>query len=436
MAITISACLVLFRGAPTTQEVMLKKKLILCAVAVICLALAVFFGVIQFSADNLENRKNGYEYAEVLHPNEKVVILNGAYLNNVKVKGEVGSVFAYSDSGEVIFPSSVTQKNDDLYYNFDIYADAVAFSSASDDAVVEVNPTSLNVNVLLTLLLFLAPLSIAWAILSALYDKVAFKKDIVSMKRYKYLLYDLVTRDIKTKYRRSVLGVLWSVLNPLLMMLVLTAVFSQIIRVEVEGGFALFYLTGYIIFNFVSESSNFSLFSVINAGGLIKKVYIPKYVFPLEKTIFSLVNMLFSLTAFVIVFIIFLITGQVEAHATMLLFLVPMIYVFVFSLGLNLIVATLNVFFRDVGHLWGVFMTVWMYATPIIYPISLVPSWLQGIIRLNPLYHYVNYFRNVMIYGTVPSLADNLICIGYALMFLSIGITVFRKNQDKFVLHI
>lgn len=420
----------------STQEVILKKKLILCAVAVACLALAVFFGVIHFSADNLENRKNGYEYAEVLHPDGKVVVLNGAYLNNVKVKGEIGSVFAYSSTGEVVFPSSVTQKNDDLYYNFDIYADAVAFSLASDDAVAEVNPTSLNINVLLTLLLFLVPLCVAWAILNALYDKVSFKKDIVSMKRYKYLLYDLVTRDIKTKYRRSVLGVLWSVLNPLLMMLVLTAVFSQIIRVEVEGGFALFYLTGYIIFNFVSESSNFSLFSVINAGGLIKKVYIPKYVFPLEKTIFSLVNMLFSLTAFVIVFIIFLITGQVEAHATMLLFLVPMIYVFVFSLGLNLIVATLNVFFRDVGHLWGVFMTVWMYATPIIYPITLVPSWLQGIIRLNPLYHYVNYFRNVMIYGTLPSLADNLICIGYALMFLAIGITVFRKNQDKFVLHI
>ena len=404
--------------------------------AVACLALAVFFGVIHFSADNLENRKNGYEYAEVLHPDGKVVVLNGAYLNNVKVKGEIGSVFAYSMTGEVVLASSVTQKNDDLYYNFDIYADAVAFSLASDNAVAEVNPTSLNINVLLTLLLFLAPLCVAWAIINALYDKVAFKKDIVSMKRYKYLLYDLVTRDIKTKYRRSVLGVLWSVLNPLLMMLVLTAVFSQIIRVEVEGGFALFYLTGYIIFNFVSESSNFSLFSVINAGGLIKKVYIPKYVFPLEKTIFSLVNMLFSLTAFVIVFIIFLITGQVEAHATMLLFLVPMIYVFVFSLGLNLIVATLNVFFRDVGHLWGVFMTVWMYATPIIYPITLVPSWLQGIIRLNPLYHYVNYFRNVMIYGTLPSLADNLICIGYALMFLAIGITVFRKNQDKFVLHI
>jgi ABC-2 type transport system permease protein len=146
--------------------------------------------------------------------------------------------------------------------------------------------------------------------------------------------------------------------------------------------------------------------------------------------------MLFSLIAFVLVFGIFLATGKVEIHATMLLFFIPMIYIFIFAFGLNLILSTLNVFFRDVGHLWGVFVTVWMYATPIIYPINIVPEWLQSIIRFNPLYHYVTYFRNVMIYGTVPSLTDNLICFGFSLIFLLVGITVFRKNQDKFVLHI
>jgi len=243
-------------------------------------------------------------------------------------------------------------------------------------------------------------------------------------------------RDIKTKYRRSALGILWSVLNPLLMMLVLTAVFSQIIRVEVEGGFALFYLTGYLIFNFVSESSGFSILSILQAAPLIKKVYIPKYVFPLEKTLFSLVNMVFSFLAFVIVFVIFMITGQVTPHLTMLMFILPLIYVFVFTFGLNLILAALNVFFRDIGHLWGVFLTVWMYATPIIYPVEIVPSWLQSIIRFNPLYHYVTYFRNVMIYGTVPSFADNVICIAFALMFLALGVVVFRKSQNKFILHI
>lgn len=414
----------------------MKKKLILCSLAIVFLALALLFGVVRFSSDNIENRKNDYKnlVLENLTVAGETRVIDG-YVNNVKVNGSAGSVFATTINGEIIFPSSVEQKNDDVYYNFDTYAHGIVITSASE-ARVEVNPTSFNVNVMLTFFIFVLPLVLAWAIYNALEDRIAFKKDVTAIKRYKYLLSDLVTRDIKTKYRRSALGVLWSVLNPLLMMLVLTAVFSKIIRVEVEGGFALFYLTGYIIFNFISESSNFSLTSMINAGGLIKKVYIPKYIFPLEKTIFSLVNMLFSLIAFVLVFGIFLATGKVEIHATMLLFFIPMIYIFIFAFGLNLILSTLNVFFRDVGHLWGVFVTVWMYATPIIYPINIVPEWLQSIIRFNPLYHYVTYFRNVMIYGTVPSLTDNLICFGFSLIFLLVGITVFRKNQDKFVLHI
>ena len=414
----------------------MKKKIILCSLAIVFLALALFFGVVRFSADNIENRKSDYKnlVLEDMTVAGETHVISG-YLNNVKVNGTVLSVFASTAEGERILPTSIVQKNDDLYYNFGCYVHTVVITGANE-ARVEINPTSLNINVMLTFFIFVLPLVLAWAIYNAIEDKIAFKKDVTAIKRYRYLLSDLVVRDIKTKYRRSALGVLWSVLNPLLMMLVLTAVFSKIIRVEVEGGFALFYLTGYIIFNFISESSNFSLTSMINAGGLIKKVYIPKYIFPLEKTIFSLVNMLFSLIAFVLVFGIFLATGKVEIHATMLLFFVPMIYIFIFAFGLNLILSTLNVFFRDVGHLWSVFVTVWMYATPIIYPINIVPEWLQSIIRFNPLYHYVTYFRNVMIYGIVPSFTDNLICFGFSLIFLLVGVTVFRKNQDKFVLHI
>lgn len=420
----------------------MKKRIILCAVLLVSLALAILFGIVQFSTDNIENAKNEYQSLEISNPDGKIIVVD-SYVNNIRLDGEINSTGLYAllidANGEqqiVTFPIEV--KNDDVYARVDrqIYSFAIIGSPLYSIESLTTNPTGLNVNFILFFFILLLPSVLAWAVLSAIEDKVSFKKDIFAMKRYKYLLSDLVTRDIKTKYRRSFLGVMWSVLNPLLMMLVLTAVFSQIIRVEVEGGFALFYLTGYIIFNFVSESSSFSLTSIISAGGLIKKVYIPKYIFPLEKTIFSLVNMFFSLIAFVIVFVIFLITGQVELHATMLLFFVPMLYVFVFAFGLNLILSTLNVFFRDVGHLWGVFLTVWMYATPIIYPLSLVPSWLQSIIKLNPLYYYVDYFRSIMIYGALPSLADNLICIGFALAFLCIGVTVFRKNQDNFVLHI
>lgn len=291
-------------------------------------------------------------------------------------------------------------------------------------------------NIVIAIVAFFISSIILYSLIQLVFDRESLKKDIFAMKRYKYLLYDLVTKDIKTKYRRSILGILWSILNPLLMMAVLTAVFSNIIRVEVEGGFALFYLTGYIIFNFISEATSFSLHTIINAAPLIKKVYIPKYIFPLEKCIFSFVNMLFSLIAFVIVFVAFCITGKVTPHLSMLLFPIPMIYVFIFCLGISLALSAAVVFFRDIGHIWGILLTVWMYASPIIYPVSILPSWLVKIVNVNPLTHYITYFRNVMLYGKIPSLEENLICFVYSLAFFMLGLVIFRKKQDKFLLHI
>jgi ABC-2 type transport system permease protein len=280
-------------------------------------------------------------------------------------------------------------------------------------------------------LTFLLPFSIVLFLVEMVGEGDGLKKMLTSLKNYRYLLLNLVSRDLKTKYRRSALGVLWSVLNPLLMMLVLTAVFSNIFRFEIQD-FPVYYLTGFVLFNFVSEATSFSMTSVINSAGLIKKVYIPKIIFPLEKCLFALVNLLFSLIAAVIVF---LIVG-VKPSFTMLLFFVPILYLFVFAFGFSLILATLNTFFRDVGYLYSVLLTVWMYLTPIIYPISILPGWMQSIVHVNPLYHYVEYFRAVTIYGTLPSLSANLICIAYALIFLLIGTVVFQKKQNKFVFFI
>lgn len=249
--------------------------------------------------------------------------------------------------------------------------------------------------------------------------------------KYKYLLINLIERDLKVKYRRSVLGLLWSILNPLLMMLVITAVFANVFKFDVKN-FPIYYLTGAWIFNFVSESTTLSLTSIISAAPLLKKVYIPKYIFPLQKCMYSLVNMLFSLIAVAIVYIIL----QVPLHWTALLFPVVMMYTFVFCLGMSLILSSINVFFRDVGHLYSVWVTAWMYFTPIIYPISALPEAMANIIKLNPLYYYVEYARAVLIYGTVPDLQQNLICIGFSIIALLIGLLLFKKKQDKFILYI
>ncbi len=425
----------------------------------LCAALSFGVSTLAFSKDNLANRAeqrkvSAYDSAAFSSENGMHVITLHAfdgYVSNIRLSFDRSASLPaevtvyYTESAEQLFSAErsvkaeLDVKNSDLYLSLekDIYSAKLVFSeTASLPSLAEANPQRLHVNVFLAILLFAAPSVILWSVTEAFFDRKEFKKDIYSLRRYKYLLHDLVGRDLKIKYRRSVLGLLWSVLNPLLMMLVLTAVFSNIMRVQVEGGFALFYLTGYIMFNFISESTNMSLSSVYYASGLIKKVYLPKYLFPLEKCIFCFVNMVFSLLAFVIVFVVFIFMGKASLHATMLLFLVPMLYLFIFSLGLSLLLAAVYIFFRDIGHIYGVLLTVWMYASPVIYPVSILPAWLASVMKLNPLYHYITYFRSIMLYGTLPSLSDNLICLLFSVAMLCFGITVFRKSQDKFILYI
>ena len=175
------------------------------------------------------------------------------------------------------------------------------------------------------------------------------KKQIQTFMRYRFLLEDLISRDLKVKYRRSVLGLVWSILNPLLMMLVVTTVFNTVLRIKIDN-FPLYYLTGSLIFNFISEATSSALVSIISSAPLIKKVYVPKYIFPVEKTLFSFVNMLFSLIAVIIIMLIY---GN-QWHWTLLLFPVPLVYALIFAIGFGLILASINVFFRDVGHLYSV----------------------------------------------------------------------------------
>ena len=249
--------------------------------------------------------------------------------------------------------------------------------------------------------------------------------------KYRYLLEDLVAKDFKLKYRRSILGFLWSILNPLLMMLVITAVFSNMFKSDIEY-FPVYYLCGYLIFNFVIEATNGALTSIVQSGYLIKKVYIPKYIFPLEKSSFALVNVLFS---FVAVVIVILITGM-PIKTTIFLIPIPIFLAFIFSTGLGLILASMNTFFRDMGHLYSVWTTAWMYITLMFYPISIIPDNIKTVIYYNPLYYYVTYLRMLVIDGEIPGMEINVICICFSFLFLLIGLLIFKKNQDKFILYI
>lgn len=260
--------------------------------------------------------------------------------------------------------------------------------------------------------------------------------------RYRYLLQNLIGRDFKLKYRRSVLGVAWSVLNPLLMNIVMVIVFSTIMDMRGSGikNFPVYLLIGQLLFGFFTEGTSSAMGSMLGAAPLIKKVYIPKYIFPLERVCFAMVNCLFSFIALILMMIL---TGA-ELHATVLLALYPLLTLFFFTLGVGLMLAAATVFFRDVMHLWGVFTTALMYFSAIFYDPLQMGSFSVGsmeintsqVIRFNPLYWYITGFRATVLDGTGLTWSMVWICGLCAILALALGLIVFRRQQDKFVLHI
>lgn len=279
-------------------------------------------------------------------------------------------------------------------------------------------------------------------------DKRAASRQV--MRSTLFILQQLVTKDFKLKYRRSVLGVAWSVLNPLLMMAVMTLVFSNMFRFNIDH-YPVYLILGTVLFSLMSDATSGAMSSIIEAAPLIKKVRVKKAVFPIEKVLFSLVNFALQLVAVAGVMLFFHFTSSAEdpfyLHSTMLMGIVLIVYVVIFSIGIGLILSALSVFFRDVMHLWGVIMTAWNYLTPIFWPQDLVqftaglpnPGLAQALVTVenfNPMYHYVVYFRDVMMYGTIPGLQENLICLGFSLVTLAVGILIFHKTQHKFILYI
>ncbi len=253
-----------------------------------------------------------------------------------------------------------------------------------------------------------------------------------------FILQQLVSKDFKLKYRRSVLGVLWSVLNPLLMMAVLTLVFSNMFRFNVEN-YPVYLILGMTLFTLMSDSTNNAMGSIIFAAPLLKKVRVEKMIFPIQKVVFALVNFLFSFIAIVAVMVYF----RIPPSATMLALPLLLVYVVVFCIGLGLLLSSLSVFFRDVMHLWSVVIVAWNYLTPVFWPETYISqldpqigSLLIGVEQFNPMYYFVSYIRKIMMYGTMPDLATNLVCLAFAVVTFAVGFVVFRKTQSKFILYI
>lgn len=257
------------------------------------------------------------------------------------------------------------------------------------------------------------------------------REKIGAFQRFTPLLRELVVRDIKVRYRHSVLGLVWTVLNPLLMMVVITIVFSTLFKQNIPN-FPIYYLSGSLLFSFNSESTTTALNSMIANSSLIKKVYIPKYLFPFSNILSGLVNLGFSLIAMFIVMVI----TKAPFHITLLLIPIPIFYTFLFATGLGILLSALTVYFRDIAHFYSVFILAWTYFTPVFYPVEILGERAMMLMRLNPMYHYITFMRELVLNGNFPSMKENLLCMVMGLFMVALGLLVFYKKQDKFVLFV
>lgn len=249
--------------------------------------------------------------------------------------------------------------------------------------------------------------------------------------KYKFLIQQLVARDFKTKYKRSVLGYLWSFLNPLLTMLVQYIVFSTIFKNGIDN-YPVYLLSGIILFNFFSDAVGQGLGAIVYNASLITKVYVPKYIYPVTKVASTSINLFISIIP------LLLVTLMTGVRITPAILLLPFVLVclLLFCVGMVLMLSAAMVFFRDTQYLWGIVSMVWMYATPLFYPENIIPAHFRFIQTLNPMYHMIKFARTIFIEGVSPAPMLYGTCILSAVVTCIVGAIVFKKSQNKFVLYI
>jgi len=249
--------------------------------------------------------------------------------------------------------------------------------------------------------------------------------------RYRFLFEELVKRDFKKKYKRTVLGMVWSMLNPLLMLLVMWMVFSRFFGTTMNH-YVIYLFAGNIVFSFFSEATNTGMNSLISNAGIFTKVNIPKYMFLFSQSVTALIN--FGLT--LIIFFLFVAVEGLPFTINYVCLLYPVICLVVFNLGVGMILSALFVFFRDIEYLWGVFTTLLMYMSAIFYTIDGYTQTVQYAFLLNPVYLYIRYFRKIVLEGIVPSPWFHILAAAYALLAIAIGAYVYKKNNTKFLYYV
>lgn len=254
---------------------------------------------------------------------------------------------------------------------------------------------------------------------------------IQKLKKYQFLFEELVKRDFKKKYKRTVLGMAWSVLSPLLSLLVMRLVFTQFFGRSTPH-YTTYLFCGNLVFAYFNESATQGMSSLMGNAGIFSKVNVPKYLFLFSKNVQTLIN--FGLTLGV--FFVFCILDHITFTWKFVLLLYPICCLVLFNIGVGLILSALFVFFRDIQYLWSVFIQLLMYLSAIFYTIDSYPPMIKNMFLLNPVYLFIRYFRKIVIDATIPSIWFHLLMLADVVIVLGIGCFIYRKYNTKFLYYV
>ena len=249
--------------------------------------------------------------------------------------------------------------------------------------------------------------------------------------KYRFMFEELVARDFKQKYKRTTLGMAWSILSPLLMLLVMRLVFTQFFGRNTPH-YTTYLFCGNLVMSYYREATKSGMNSLTGNSKIIEKINLPKVIFLLSKNVSALINFMLTL----LVFFLFCILDGIKfgPHFFMLLF--PVLCLVIFNIGVGLTLSAWYVFFKDISYLYDVFLRLLTYLSAIFYRIDSYPEQVQRMFLLNPVYCYIKYFRVITIEGNVPSLEFHVLCASYASIMLLIGLSIYKKNNHKFIFYL
>lgn len=249
-------------------------------------------------------------------------------------------------------------------------------------------------------------------------------------KQYLFVIRELTSREIKRKYARSFLGVIWSVLNPLLTMVVMTMIFSYMFRKSIAN-FPVYYLTGSTFWALFSTSTSTAMSALVDNRNLLMKVKLPKQTFVLSRIYTALVNFGYSFLAFALIVLIYVLRGKIVLNLTVFLLPIDLFFTLLFAMGISYILSIVYVFFADIKYLYSVLLTLWLYSSAIFYPIDRVPAIMSKLISFNPVYVSIYFARSIILEGTVPSVTWWIRLIVYGIGSFVIGYLFFEKFENK-----